>query len=141
MPTFLRLLSLLRFARSRRRRPRFAAACSSADAPFDSSPPRGVGSQSPPVSNVAFSLPPADFDHDGKADISLRAPDGRWLIDFAANGLGMWEQEYPGYGGAASTPCSRRLRRRRQSRLAEMDASGVWHIDYAANGLGAWTSP
>ena len=32
---------------------------------------------------------PADYDGDGKADLSVRADDGFWLIDHAANGFGV----------------------------------------------------
>ncbi|WP_128331357.1 hypothetical protein [Apibacter sp. HY039] len=31
---------------------------------------------------------PADYDGDGKADLSVKCDDGTWYIDYAANGFG-----------------------------------------------------
>ena len=36
---------------------------------------------------------PADYDGDGSTDLCIRIPDGRWYIDYAENGLGVWDVE------------------------------------------------
>ena len=36
---------------------------------------------------------PADYDGDGSTDLCIRIPDGRWYIDYAGNGLGVWDVE------------------------------------------------
>jgi hypothetical protein len=35
---------------------------------------------------------PADYDADGKADLSVKGSDGRWYIDLAADGFGTWNR-------------------------------------------------
>jgi hypothetical protein len=47
---------------------------------------------------------PADYDGDGKADLSVKVDDGRWLIDFAANGFGGWDKTFNQYGGSDAHP-------------------------------------
>ena len=43
----------------------------------------------------SFTLPAqGDYDGDGKDDIALLTRDGRFLIDYARNGLGMWDARY-----------------------------------------------
>lgn len=38
---------------------------------------------------------PADYDADGKTDISLIDRNRKWLIDYSANGFGRWDLEIP----------------------------------------------
>jgi peptidoglycan/xylan/chitin deacetylase (PgdA/CDA1 family) len=38
---------------------------------------------------------PADYDSDGKADLSVKTDDGNWFIDYAANGFGRWDLIIP----------------------------------------------
>src|SRR4029450_7655207 len=38
---------------------------------------------------------PADYDGDGRADVSVKVDDGRWLIDYAAGGFGNWNRPNP----------------------------------------------
>ena len=35
---------------------------------------------------------PADYDGDGRADVSIKTDDGQWLIDYASNGFGAFDQ-------------------------------------------------
>ena len=35
---------------------------------------------------------PADYDGDGRADLSIKTSDGRWRIDYASNGFGTFDQ-------------------------------------------------
>lgn len=37
---------------------------------------------------------PADFDGDLKTDLCIRIPDGRWYIDYACNGFGVWDEDF-----------------------------------------------
>src|SRR5262245_55509532 len=51
------------------------------------------------------SLPvPADYDGDGRTDLSVKTLDGHWLIDFAANGFGHFDLDLAGYGGSDARP-------------------------------------
>ena len=45
--------------------------------------------------NPQYTLPAqGDYDGDGKDDIALLTRDGRFLIDYARNGLGVWDARY-----------------------------------------------
>ena len=84
---------------------------------------------------------PADYDGDGKADISLKTNDGRWLIDFADNGFGSWDQVITGLANldnhAQPAPADYD-----GDGIADIcikqDATGSWNIDFASNGFGSW---
>jgi hypothetical protein len=45
---------------------------------------------------------PADYDGDGKADLSVKTD--QWLIDYASNGFGRWDASYRDYGGLYDQP-------------------------------------
>lgn len=45
----------------------------------------------PSVSNTGQAVP-KDYDGDGRADIAIKYDDGRWLIDYASNGFGFFDQ-------------------------------------------------
>ena len=49
------------------------------------------------VYQVSRTLVVADFDGDGKDDISIKFNDGDWRIDFAANGFGAVDATFPGF--------------------------------------------
>jgi len=92
------------------------------------------------VGSSAFPSP-ADYDGDGKDDLGMKINDGRWLIDYANNGFGTWDQEiktltqlhnqaYPAtadYDGDGKADIS-----------IKCDFPGTWNIDYAADGFGSW---
>jgi thermitase len=81
---------------------------------------------------------PADYDGDGKADLSVKTPEGRWLIDFANNGFGAWDRVLTAYGGSDAHPAPADYDGDGKADLSVKTDSGYWQIDYAANGFGAW---
>ena len=58
----------------------------------------------PVVRAVSATAAPGDFDGDGRMDVAVKHDNGEWVIDFAANGLGFWDDLLPGYGGAEYVP-------------------------------------
>lgn len=46
----------------------------------------------PPTPSSNGQAVPKDYDGDGRADISIKYDDGRWLIDYASNGFGAFDQ-------------------------------------------------
>jgi|GEM_PF-5531846 len=84
---------------------------------------------------------PADYDGDTKADLAFKMNDGRWLIDYAANGFGSWDEIITD---------SLRFHRFAHPAPADYDGDGradlaikddedaSWWIDYARNGFGNW---
>jgi hypothetical protein len=90
-------------------------------------------------SNAANHPAPADFDGDGKTDMSYRASDGYWLIDLAANGFGPeWDLAYGGYGSTEAIVVPADYDGDRKADLSVKDSGGTWHIDLASNGYGKW---
>src|ERR1041385_4867637 len=39
-----------------------------------------------------YGVVPADYDGDGKADLAIKLDGGTWQIDYAANGLRIWDE-------------------------------------------------
>jgi hypothetical protein len=82
---------------------------------------------------------PADYDGDGRADISVRSDSGQnWVIDYASNGFGTWNASYPGYGGATTIPVPADYDGDGRADLAIKTSDNLWKIDYASNGFGAF---
>jgi subtilisin family serine protease len=81
---------------------------------------------------------PKDYDGDNKDDISIKADDGRWLIDYAANGFGAWDAIFTGYGGTDSIAVPADYDGDGKDDLSIKTNSGNWSIDYAANGFGTF---
>lgn len=94
---------------------------------FDGTPPASSGQ---PV--------PADYDGDGRADLSMKMDDGRWLIDYASNGFGAWDATFTGYGGTEAHAVPRDYDGDLIADLAVKTDSGAWSIDYSSNGFGAF---
>jgi hypothetical protein len=83
---------------------------------------------------------PADYDGDGKTDLSVKTPDGRWLIDFAANGFGHFDRVLAGYGGADVHPVPADYDGDGKADLSVKSDGGQWFIDFAGNGFGGWNA-
>jgi hypothetical protein len=81
---------------------------------------------------------PADYDGDGKADLSVKADWGEWHIDYAANGFGTWDVNLFDYGPAEFVPAPADYDGDRKVDLSVKTWGGAWYIDYAANGFGWW---
>ena len=81
---------------------------------------------------------PKDYDGDGRADVSIKADDGRWLIDYASNGFGSWDAIFSGYGGTASVAAPADYDGDGRADLSVKANNGNWSIDYASNGFGAF---
>src|ERR1041384_7747876 len=80
---------------------------------------------------------PADYDGDGRADLSMKADDGRWLIDYASNGFGAWDATFYGYGGSDSHAVPRDYDGDGLADLCVHNTSTArWQIDYAYDGYG-----
>jgi hypothetical protein len=90
---------------------------------------------------------PADYDGDGKADLSVKTDDGRWLIDYANNTFGSWDwqsQISPGvfvYGDVSAHPVPADYDGDGKADLSVKRDDGYWFIDYAIDGFGGWNSP
>ena len=85
-----------------------------------------------------YGVAPADFDGDGRADLSIKLDGGTWKIDYAANGFGQWDRTILSYGGPAAIPVPADYDGDRRADLAVKDLQGVWRVDYAADGFGTW---
>jgi|GEM_PF-2991865 len=81
---------------------------------------------------------PADYDGDGKADLSVKHASGSWHIDYARNGFGSWDKNLEAYGGSEYIPVPADYDGDGKTDLSVKHASGSWHIDYARNGFGSW---
>ena len=84
---------------------------------------------------------PADYDHDGKADLAVKDASGMWGIDYASNGFGVFDVQVHGYGDASAVPVPADYDRDGKADLSVKNGAGEWYIDYASNGFGAWDTP
>ena len=90
--------------------------------------------------NADWKPVPADYDRDGKADLSVKTNDGYWLIDYASNGFGKWDEIFHNYDGKDAIPVPADYDGDRKADLSIKNGIGRWYIDYAANGFGKWES-
>ncbi|MCW3465979.1 M57 family metalloprotease [Chitinophaga nivalis] len=81
---------------------------------------------------------PADYDGDGKADLSVKTDAGDWYIDYANNGFGNWDATYLQYGGVGAHPVPADYDGDGKADLSVKTDAGEWYIDYARNGFGSW---
>jgi hypothetical protein len=86
-----------------------------------------------------YGVVPADYDGDGRADLSLKLDSGTWKIDLAANGYGSWDLSYPSRGGPWSIPIPADYDGDHRADLAVRDdETGYWRIDYSKGGFLGW---
>ncbi|HSE15670.1 MAG TPA: S8 family serine peptidase [Pyrinomonadaceae bacterium] len=97
-----------------------------------------AGSSGPEPPTLEGKVVPKDYDGDGRDDISIKANDGRWLIDYAANGFGSWDAIYNGYGGTESIAVPADYDGDGRDDLSIKTSGGNWSIDYASNGFGSF---
>ncbi len=81
---------------------------------------------------------PADFDCDGRADISRKLHNGAWVVDYSKTGFGWHDVTFPGYGWSTAVPVPADYDGDCHADLSVKGADGVWYIDYARDGFGAW---
>jgi subtilisin family serine protease len=81
---------------------------------------------------------PADYDGDGKDDLSVKTDSGEWLIDYASNGFGRWDWSAACYGGPDARPVPADYDGDGKADLSVKTDGGRWLINYANNGFGAW---
>ena len=77
----------------------------------------------------------ADYDGDGRADLSVKTDDGRWLIHYGFEG---WDATHPGHGGADAHPVPADYDGDGRADLSVKTDDGRWLINYAHNGFGGW---
>ncbi|HEY7500439.1 MAG TPA: VCBS repeat-containing protein [Vicinamibacterales bacterium] len=86
-----------------------------------------------------YGVVPADYDGDGRADLSLKLDSGTWKIDYAANGFGSWDLSVPSRGGPWSIPIPADYDGDGKADLAVRDdETGFWRIDYSKGGFLGW---
>jgi hypothetical protein len=82
---------------------------------------------------------PADYDGDGKADISTRDVDGTWRIDYSKNGFGYWDWAGYQYGAFHAFNCPADYDGDGKADFCIKDGQlGTIYIDYAYNGFKGW---
>src|SRR3569623_169176 len=84
----------------------------------------------------------ADYDGDGRADLSVFTPDGYWSVDFAWDGFGQWNIRpfyYGVWGGGSSTATLHPGHFASRTGLLDQgikDIYGNWYLDRASSGFG-----
>jgi subtilisin family serine protease len=91
-----------------------------------------------PASTSSGQPVPRDYDGDHRADIAIKTDDGRWRIDYAANGFGAWDATYLGYGGSEAKPTPADYDGDGKADLSVKTDSGAWNIDYSSTGFGVF---
>jgi hypothetical protein len=82
---------------------------------------------------------PADYDGDGRADIGIKSDDqGRFNIDYAWNGFGVWDASYLGYGFTETQPAPGDYDGDGRADFAVKTNGNQWKIDFSSNGFGAF---
>lgn len=87
---------------------------------------------------------PADYDGDGRADLSLKNDWGQWGIDYASDGYNGWNVVYNGYGGSDHVAAPADFDGDGKADLVvvhKASPSNGWGIDYSSNGyngIDAW---
>lgn len=81
---------------------------------------------------------PANYDGDNKIDIGFKTNGGKWLFDFAADGLGKIDVIKAGYGNSTEHPVPADYDGDGVVDLSVKNDSGFWKIDYYINGYGGW---
>jgi hypothetical protein len=80
-----------------------------------------------------------DFDGDGSSDLNQKKDDGKWLLDYAVNGLCNWDAMFIGNGGADAQPVPADYDNDGKTDLSVKVDDGRWLINYANNGFtGGW---
>lgn len=80
----------------------------------------------------------ADFDGDGKVDLSVKTSEGYWLIDYAHNGFGKWDEVLDNYGRDEAIAVSADYDGDGKADLSIKTNTGNWYIDYSINGFNGW---
>ncbi|HMU41859.1 MAG TPA: T9SS type A sorting domain-containing protein [Ignavibacteriaceae bacterium] len=78
---------------------------------------------------------PEDYDGDGKTDLSVKADNGYWKIDYANNGFGSWDVSLPQYGASDAHPVPEDYDGDGKADLSVKTDAGSWYINYAYNGF------
>lgn len=93
----------------------------------------------PIYGNSTYIACPADYDGDGKADLSVKNQNGYWFIDYASNGFGKWDEVYIKRGqGAGTPPCPADYDGDGKADLSVKTTMGEWYIDFSKNGFNGW---
>src|SRR6185503_7919462 len=82
---------------------------------------------------------PADYDNDGRTDLSVKGNDGNWFVDYAVDGFGAWNVIFTGRGDNSSIAITGDYDHDGSLDLsAYSTVTGYWYIDYASNGFLFW---
>lgn len=97
-----------------------------------------VRAQPAPFGRAPWHPVPADYDGDGRADLATRDGDGMWRIDFAANGFGLWERQWGGYGLEDAHPVPADYTGDGVADLAIKGDAGGWYVDDISQDVPGW---
>jgi hypothetical protein len=87
-----------------------------------------------------FHAVPADYDGDGKADLSVKSDAGDLKIDYWANGIGSWDfNSVGGYGNSQAHPVPADYDGDGKADLSVKTDAGSWLINYAAPSPGFYS--